>query len=162
MRERQDMDFKELMQRFADKFGIGDINVQNDTVAFEIDGMVFGFIHNQADETITVVADLGHKSINADGVFGGLMLQSNFLFQATKGATIFQNPENDAYGIEQMFRLVDLDADALAMHVERLANIADDWRAILSGCMKVEKAAEAIKAEHGETIPLASDDFMRV
>lgn len=157
------MEFSDLMRQFAAKFGIDDVEVEDNTVALEIDGMAVGFICDPVEETLTVVADLGQQSINADGAFGSMMLKANFLFQATKGATLFQNPENEAFGLEQMFRLVDLDVDKLSDHVERIANLAEDWKAIIAGAKNAEDAAAKKNDGNQYETPFSSGgDFMRV
>ena len=77
------MEFNELMQSFAAKFGMASIDINDDFAALEIDGMAFGFIHNPGKETLTLVADLGQAAIDANGEFGSMMLKANFLFEAT-------------------------------------------------------------------------------
>ena len=157
------MGFNELMLSFAAKLGIETIDIENDMTALDIDGMVFGFIHNQEKETLTIVADLGQAAIDANVEFVSMMLKANFLFEATKGSTIFQNPENDSFGIQQWFKIVDLDADRLSAEVETMANVAEEWRRLLSGCAAIETEIEARRAEDAAASELASvGDFMRV
>jgi len=151
------MEFDELMQSFAAKLGMESIAVENDMVALEIDGMAFGFFHSPASDTLTLVVDLGRQSVDADGAFGSMMLKANFLFEATKGATLFLNPENDAFGMQQMFRLSDLDADELSAEVEKLSNLAEEWRRVLAGCADAETALRERKAEESEAAHLAFD-----
>lgn len=157
------MGFNELMLSFAAKLGIETIDIENDMTALDIDGMVFGFIHNPEKETLTIVADLGQAAIDANVEFVSMMLKANFLFEATKGSTIFQNPENDSFGIQQWFKIVDLDADRLSAEVETMANVAEEWRRLLSGCAAIETEIEARRAEDAAASELASvGDFMRV
>lgn len=157
------MGFNELMLSFAAKLGIETIDIENDMTALDIDGMVFGFIHNPEKETLTIVADLGQAAIDANVEFVSMMLKANFLFEATKGSTIFQNPENDSFGIQQWFKVVDLDADRLSAEVETMANVAEEWRRLLSGCAAIETEIEARRAEDAAASELASvGDFMRV
>ena len=157
------MGFNELMLSFAAKLGIETIDIENDMTALDIDGMVFGFIHNPGKETLTIVADLGQAAIDANVEFVSMMLKANFLFEATKGSTIFQNPENDSFGIQQWFKIVDLDADRLSAEVETMANVAEEWRRLLSGCAAIETEIEACRAEDAAASELASvGDFMRV
>ena len=141
------MEFNALMQQFAAKFDISNLTIEDDAVALEIDEMAFGFINDPAVDTLTIVVDLGQQSINANGALGAMMLKANFLFQATKGATLFQNPENDAFGLQQMYRLLDLDVDKLSAEVEKLANMAEEWKAIIAGCSQAENAAEERNAQ---------------
>ena len=157
------MKFEGLMQQFGAKFGIAEVAIEDDSAAFEIDGMAFGFICDPAAETLTVVADLGQKSINVDGAFGSLMLKANFLFEATKGATLFQNPENESFGLQQRYRLAELDLDALSAEVEKLANVAEEWKGLLAGSATAEAALKERKAEDvSEVASLSGGAFMRV
>lgn len=157
------MEFNELMKQFTEKCEVRDVTVEDDVVALEIDGVVFAFIHDPGSAVLTVVADLGQQSIDADGPFGAMMLQANFLFEATRGATLFQNPENKSFGLQQQYRLVYLDADMLAAEVEKLANVADEWKDVLSGIKAAEEALGTHKAAEADASRLVSGgDFMRV
>lgn len=157
------MEFNELMKQFAEKCGVKDVTIEDDGVALEIDGVVFAFLHDPSSALLTVVADLGQQSIDANGPFGAMMLQANFLFEATRGATLFQNPDNKSFGLQQQYRLVYLDVDTLAAEVEKLANVADEWKEVLSGIRAAEDAIETRKSEDVAASKLASvGDFMRV
>ena len=157
------MGFNELLQSFAAKLGMASIDIENDMAALEIDGMAFGFIHNPGKETLTLVADLGQAAIDANGEFGSMMLKANFLFEATKGSTIFQNPDNGSFGIQQWFRIVDLDAEKLSAEIETMANVAEEWKRLLAGCSTVEYEIKVRKAEDAAASAFASaGDFIRV
>ncbi len=134
-------EFNELMQAFAAKLGVGDLTVEGDIVALQIDAIPFGFIYDDSEEALTIVADLGLQPESADRALGSTMLKANFLYEPLRGAVIFQNPDNGAFGIEQRFRLVDLDADNLAGHVERLADLAEEWTAVVKGYGAAEAAS---------------------
>ncbi len=158
------MDFNELMQSFAAKLGMPSLHVENDMAAIEIDDIAIGFIHNPGEGTLIVAADLGLQSVNADGAFGAMMLKANHLFEATRGATLFQNPANEAFGLQQMFRLVDLDVDRLSEEVKKIADLAHEWKGIVAGCAHAETAAKAIKAESDEAFrrSFVGDGLLRV
>lgn len=156
------MQFEELMREFAAKLGLDNLTVEDGTVALEIDGNPFGFVHDEASGLLTLVADIGQRPESADGPLGSMMLKANFLYDALDGAVLFQNPENDAFGIQQRFRLVDLDADGLSAQVERLANLAEDWREIVAGYGRAEKVAKERTAKEPQGSPFAAGGFMRV
>ena len=157
------MEFNELMQAFVAKLGMAPIDIEDGFAALEIDGMAFGFIHNPEKETLTLVADLGQAAIDANGEFGAMMLKANFLFEATKGSTIFQNPDNGSFGVQQWFRIVDLDAERLSAEVETMANVAEEWKQLLAGCSAVETEIKVRKSEDAAASKLVSaGDFLRV
>ena len=157
------MEFDELMEQFAEKYGVKGMTIEDGGVALEIDGAVFAFLHDPEAGLLTVVADLGQQSVDANGPFGAMMLQANFLFRSTRGATLCQNPETASFGLEQQYRLAYLDVDTLSAEVEKLANAADEWRAVLSGVRTAEDALETRKSEEAAVSSFASvGDFMRV
>ena len=154
------MEFEELMREFAAKLGLDTLTVEDGTVALEIDGNPFGFMHDEASGMLTLVADIGRQPESADGPLGSMMLKANFLYETLSGAVLFQNPENEAFGIQQRFRLVDLDVDALSAQVERLANIAEEWRAIVAGYGQAAKAAR--EPSEAQSTPLSDSGFLRI
>lgn len=156
------MQFEEMMRGFAAKLGLDNLAVEDGTVALEIDGCPFGIIHDDASGMLTLVADIGQRPESADGPLGSMMLKANFLYDALDGAVLFQNPENDAFGIQQRFRLIDLDVDGLSAQVERLANLADEWREIVAGYGQAEKMAKEQAAKKPQVSHFAAGDFMRV
>jgi hypothetical protein len=156
------MQFDELVRAFAAQLGVDDMAVVDGTAGLAIDGNPFGFIHDEAAGTLTLVADIGRQPESADGPLGSMMLKANFLYKALDGAVLFQNPENEAFGIQQRFRLVDLDVESLSAQVERLANLAEDWRAIVAGYGRAAKTAQEQAAQKPRMDPLAANDFMRV
>ncbi len=156
------MEFKELLEQFAAKLGMSDFSVDDDTAGLQIDDTPFGFVLGESGDTMIVVADIGMQPESADRALGSMMLKANFLYAALKGAVLFQNPDNGAFGIQQNFRLVDLDPDSLYMHVERLANIADEWRAVVAGYGQAEKALQERKEMEPAVSPLAPGGLMQV
>ena len=156
------MEFNELMQQFAAKIGLAELSQQDDVVALSIDGVAFGFLNDGATETLTIVADIGQQPGSADRPLGSMMLKANFLYEALEGAVLFQNPENETFGIQQRFRLVDLDADSLYGHVERLSNLAEEWRDIVEGYGEAEKVARTQAEKEPQDSPVDGASFMRV
>ena len=158
------MVYNELMKSFAAKCGLSNLIIDGDIAAIKIDGITMGFLNDAATDTLTIVADLGQRAINSDGAFGSMMLKAHYLFQSTKGATIYQHPDNGAFGLQQRYRLIDLDGDTLYSEVEKLANLADDWKAILDGCEHAEAEAAKRKSEEpaSASLSMAGGGFMRV
>ena len=106
--------------------------------------------------------DLGYLRGNADGAFGAMMLQANFLLRATEGATLCQNPETHAYALVRPFPLALTDAELLGAGLESLVNQAENWRKVLTGLHTAEKtqseASGAGEAHHN----LVSSGFVHV
>ena len=156
------MEFNELMQQFAAKVGLSELTPEGDGVAIEIEGVPFGFLNEGEAGTMIVIADIGKQPESADAPLGSMMLKANFMYDALDGAVLFQNPENEAFGIQQRFRIVDLDVDSLYAHVERLSNLADEWKEIVAGYGQAAKVAQEQAAKEPKVGPLAGASFMRV
>lgn len=159
------MVYEELMKSFAARFGVTGIVIDEDIAAVKVDDITVGFLNDKASDTITIVANLGGASVNADGPFGSMMLKANHLFQATKGATLFENPENESYGLQQMYTLSRMDVDTLSAEVEKLVNLAEYWKRILDGCavaqQEYDKARKA-KTPEQSGMELSGEGFMRI
>ena len=163
------MQFEELINGFAGRFGIADGQVNDGTAVFDIDGMTVGFVDDDTSATVMVVAEIGYPPPDADGPFGGVMLKANYLFGGTGGATLCQNPETSAYAVMRSWPLQLLDVDTFAAAVEKLVNTAETWKDSLSGSAEAEEAKEEMDEEfenalsHGQ-LPgsLSSNGFLQV
>ena len=155
------MDYNELMQGFAARFAVEGLELEDGVSALDIDGITVAFVADTHAETMTIVADIGPQPPTADGSFGALMLKANYLFRATEGATICMNPETDGYAVQQAFRLVDLDVDSLAAHIERLVNLSEKWNGIVNGYREAEDSAAESRNQEAEFNPVAGG-FLQV
>lgn len=144
------MEYNELMQGFAARFGIANIDTGNGAAALEIDGMSVGFIHDAETDEIMVVAEIGFPPPDADGPFGSMMLKANFLYSGTGGAMICQNPETGAYAVMRSYQLAQLDVETFAKAVEALINTAERWKDVISGAGFAEDEKSAKDAETSE------------
>lgn len=157
------MEYNELMQSFAAKYGLADLKIDNGTAVLEIDGMTVGFIHDPATDSIMVVAEIGYPETDVSADFASAMLKANYLFAGTAGAVLCQNPETGAYALMREYRLVEHDAKTFEGALEVLLNSADQWRGVL-GAINEEDAEDM---EDDEADPPAEDEsptggFIRV
>lgn len=147
------MEYNELMQGFAAKYGVADIDTANGAAALEIDGMSVGFLHAPETDEIMVVAEIGFPPPDANGPFGGMMLKANYLYNGTGGAVICQNPETGAYAVMRSYPLARFDVDTFAEATEALVNTAERWRDLLSVSGFAEDEKDAKDAEAPEDVP---------
>lgn len=157
------MEFNELMQSFAAKYGLADLKVDNGTAVLEIDGMTVGFIHDPVTDSVMVVAEIGYPETDVSANFASAMLKANYLFAGTAGAVLCQNPETGAYALMREYRLVENDPKTFEGALETLLNSADQWRGVL-GAINEEDAEDM---EDDEAGPPAEDEsptggFIRV
>jgi len=141
------MEFKKLIAAFAAKHGIEGLDGASDAVVLDFDGVLVELLDDPHTHSIFACAEIGHPPPDANGAFGAMMLQANFLLRGTEGATLCQNPETGAYAIVRPFPLALTDVEAFCAGVESLINQTENWRKALAGIHK----AESVRAKEEES-----------
>ena len=152
------MEYNELMQSFATKYGLADLQSDNGTVVLGIDGMTIGFIHEPATDSVMVVAEIGYPETDVSVNLASAMLKANYLFAGTAGAVLCQNPVTGAYAVMREYRLVEHDPKTFEGALEALLNSADQWKGVL-GAMNEENAEDS---DDDETDSAAADELPSV
>ena len=124
------MEFKELLAAFAAKYGVEGFDGADGAAELDVDGV----------RVELACAEIGHPPPDANGAFGAMMLQANFLLRGTEGATLCQNPETHAYALVRPFPLALTDVESLAAGLESLVNQTENWRKALAGLRTAEAA----------------------
>ena len=94
----------------------------------DVDGVRVELLDDPQSRCALACAEIGLPPPDADGAFGGLMLQANFLLRGTEGATLCQNPETGAYALVRPFPLALADVESLGAGLESLVNQTENWR----------------------------------
>jgi len=134
------MEFKELLAGFAVKFGIEGLDGADGVAELDVEGIRVELLDDPQSRSIFACAEIGRPPPDANGAFGAMMLQANFLLRATEGATLCQNPETHAYAIVRPFPLALTDVVSLAAGLESLVNQVENWRKALAGLRHAEDA----------------------
>lgn len=134
------MEFKELLAAFAARYGIDGLDGADGVAELKVDGIRVELLDDLHAQSILACAEIGHPPPDANGAFGSMMLQANFLLRATEGATLCQNPETHAYALVRPFPLALTDVASLAAGLESLVNQTENWRKALAGLREVETA----------------------
>ena len=91
------MEFKELLAAFAAKYGVEGFDGADGAAELDVDGVRVELLDDPQSQSLFACAEIGHPPPDANGAFGAMMLQANFLLRGTEGATLCQNPETQAY-----------------------------------------------------------------
>lgn len=134
------MEFKELLEGFAAKYGIEGLAGADGVAELKVDGIRVELLNDPHARIILACAEIGHPPPDANGAFGAMMLQANFLLRATESATLCQNPETGVYAIVRPFPLALTDVESLAAGLESLVNQTESWRKALVGLKHAEDA----------------------
>jgi len=154
------MEFKEMIAAFAQKYGIKGLDDAHGTAELNVDGVRVELLDDHHSHNLFACAEIGHPPPDANGAFGAMMLQANFLLRATEGATLCQNPETHAYALVRPFHLALTDVASLAAGLESLVNQVENWRKVLAGIKHAEDAlAKASKTEDSHHDMISSGYF---
>ena len=160
------MQFEELINGFAGRFGIQDAQINDGATVFDIDEMTVGFVYDNMAASIMAVAEIGYPPPDANGKFGEIMLKSNYLYNGTQGAVLCMNPETAAYALMQTWAIEALDVETFAKNVEAFIGNAEKWKEVLSNMREAEAAKEDLDAEEEELSEemdeLPAGSFMQV
>ena len=154
------MEFKELITSFGEKNGIEGLSADDGTLSLDIDGMTVEIFHNEEDATIFLCSVVGEPPAEGQERFSALLLQANFLFRGTDGATLSQNPDTKEYALVRVLSLPLLDLDSFSAALEKFVNGVESWKKLLADFRPiVEDAAKNTPQD----IPLPfSNNFIQV
>jgi len=141
------MEFKELIAGFAEKYGIEGLDGIDGVAELDVEGIRVELLDDSRTRRVFACAEIGHPPPDANGAFGTMMLQANFLLRGTEGATLCQNPETSAYALVRPFPLALTDIESFAAGLESLVNQTENWRKALVGL----REAESVQSSAPET-----------
>ena len=153
------MEFKELIVGFADRYGIEGLD---GAAELKVDGIRVELLDDPQTHSLFACAEIGHPPPDANGAFGAMMLEANFLLRATEGATLCQNPETHAYALVRPFPLALTDVESLAAGLESLVNQAENWRRVLAGIREAESARTEAQGVEGTHHDMLSSGYFHV
>ena len=151
------MEFKELVTAFGEKYGIEELSADDGAFSLDIDGMQIEVFHNEVEDTLFICGVIGEAPAEGMDRFGTLLLEANFLFQGTDGATLSRNPDTKEYALVRALPLALLDVDSFSSALEKFINGLESWIKLLTDFRPIE--AEAEKSAQ-ESVPLGS--FLQV
>ncbi len=156
------MEFKEFIVGFADRYGIEGLDGADGAAELKVDGIRVELLDDPQTHSLFACAEIGHPPPDANGAFGAMMLEANFLLRATEGATLCQNPETHAYALVRPFPLALTDVESLAAGLESFVNQAENWRKALSGLREAESARTEAQAVDDSHHDMLSSGFFHV
>ena len=154
------MKFKELLAAFAAKYGVEGLDGADGAAELDVEGIRVELLDDPQAQCLFACSEIGHPPPDANGAFGAMMLQANFLLRGTEGATLCQNPETHAYALVRPFPLALADVDSFCSCLESLVNQTENWRKALAGLREAESArSKAQKVDDSHHDMLSSGFF---
>ena len=152
------MEYNELIAGFAAKFGLEGIVTKDGITALSFDNMKVEIVNNEVDGSVLLYGVVGQGPTDDIPKYNAFLLQANFLFQGTGGATLSQNPRTKEYVLVRAFPLEYMDTDAFIAVLEAFVNGLERWRKLLADFNPVKNEADAMMQE---PLPF-SGGFIRV
>ena len=144
------MEFKELLSAFAAKYGVEGLDGADGAAALDVDGVSVELLDDPQTQCVLACAEIGLPPPDANGMFGTMMLQANFMLRGTEGATLCQNPETHAYALVRPFPLALTDVESFGAGLESLVNQTENWRKALAG-LRIAEDAQPTALETGDS-----------
>ncbi len=156
------MEYKDLIEGFAEKNGINLQGLENNGVTFVIDYTAVTIREAVNVTAIIVSSVIGGPVPDAKGRLASFMLQANYLFSGTSPMTICQNPETDEYLLVRAIPRGLADVESLSKTVEELVDMEEKLRDSLAAFLDVDREAEQKDEAEMELNPLFGGFFIRV
>ena len=125
------METKDLIKAFCERLGIQSEAGAEGVYTFAVDAFEFA-IHDLAEQgRIALVGDLGGIPEQHPGGLFRLMLEAQYCFRETEGATFAIDSERDCLTLNRMLLTAELDNETFFNEVERFVNQLEAWARII-------------------------------
>lgn len=134
------MDFETLIAALGGKLGV-ELDGTGGACGLDVDGV--DVVLQDAGEWLLVHTDLGEPPPQDPAALFRAMLEANFLYGGTGGATLAVSPTDGHAHLQKYTWLERLDADGALLFVDRFAETASRWKTLLADYRPVAEAAPA-------------------
>ena len=141
------MEFSELINGFAERFGIADLDAGDGSAVLEIDGMEITIVADDSNHAVVVAGSIGDPPPENAAAFADLLLQTNHELLGTEGCGFAQNRANGAYVLILRLLYDGLDLDVFCAMLDSFVNKVETWRGLLSDFRPAAQAAAEAGAE---------------
>ena len=141
------MEFSELINGFAARFGINDLDAGDGSAMLEIDGMEITIVADDPGQSIVVAGVIGDPPPENSSAFADVLLQANHDLLGAEGCGFAQNGVNGSYVLVRRIAQKDLDLDSFCAALDSFVNKVETWRRLLADFRPAAQAAAAANAE---------------
>ena len=123
------MDFKAIIAALGEKLGV-ELDGADGACGLQVDGV--DVVLQDAGEWLLVHTDLGEPPPQDPAALLRTMLEANFLYGGTGGSTLAISASDGHVHLQKYTWLERLDADGALLFIDRFAETAAHWKAILA------------------------------
>ncbi len=125
------MDGTELLDAFFKKIGVQYELDDSDSCSFSVDNRVLTISLIKEYALIVILVDLGEPHVGKLEKLYKMMLESNYLYADTHGATLALNRKDGHFALSKFLNTAVLDVDKLYSEVEQCVNTAELWAEVV-------------------------------
>ena len=141
------MESFELIKKFGEKIGVNISSDDDNIYTFEVDEMIISFHILPELDSIVLTGDIGEPPPeNLENLYK-VMLEAQYLFNGTAGATISLNAENNRFSLCKALSCKIMDGDSLYEEAEHFVNTLEVWAKLVKDYRGVASKAEEVKAD---------------
>ena len=141
------MEFSDLINGFAERFRVADLDASDGSAMLEIDGMEITIVADDPGDALVVAGVIGDPPPENAAAFAELLLQTNHDLLGTEGCGFAQNQESGAYVLVLRLAQDGLDIDAFCKTLDSFVNKVESWRKLLADFRPAAQAAAEAGAE---------------
>ena len=123
------MDFETLIAALGGKLGV-ELDGTGGACGLEVDGV--DVVLQDAGDMLLVHTDLGEPPPQDPAALFRAMLEANFLYGGTGGATLAVSPSDGHAHLQKYTWIERLDAEGALLFVDRFAETAARWKTLLA------------------------------
>ena len=156
------MEYKELIECFAKKHGIGNYTIENGEVTLVVDYTAVTIREAKNARAVIISAMIGGPLPDSKGRLASFMLQANHLFSGADAVTICQNPDTDEYLVVRALPHALATLESLSETIETLVNVVEEYRGTLTTFMDVDREASQDEEDLYRMTPMFGGFFIQV
>ncbi len=151
------MEIEEIIENFGEKFGLNLELDETRSCNFSVDDIAVTITILDEVDTVALIGDIGSPPEFDREKLYRLLLEANYLYNATHGATLSLNEDNGHVCLSRYLPAALLDPEKLYLEVETFINVADTWVTVMRdlGLAGSESTAQYDQNERTST------DFIR-
>lgn len=150
------MEYKELIDAFAAKYGMAKPPGEGDIETVEIDGTRVTFREDPKARAVILSAQVGEMPPDEKGRFASILLKASGLLSAN-GEGAFCVDDDDVFHAVRSIPLAHADADGLSSALESLVDLAEMWRDNADAFTNVDDEIATREFEERALNPLFGD-----
>lgn len=156
------MELERLIAEFNAQTGIEKTASADGVWRYSADGRVFGVTADEQGERLFLFGDIPPPGEDREDAFRKTVLEANYFFRGTGGATLALNPDTGAYALVQSAALAGMTPEGFFTLVESFVNALAVWSAISAGTREAPPAQSENAAPQSSPPAEGRFEFLQV